>query len=317
MELSLHPPRGPAIHYNSAVKDAVYFSAAREICRRHAKGFYFASHFLPEPKRSHAWAVYAFCRLLDDVADTRADSADRVQKLVDFDELLDRIYVGDVPDEPLERDRALRAFEITIRRCNIPKRYFETLAEGYRMDLTPRRYAAWVDLEDYCYHVAGVAGLILCRVLGVRSPRADDRAIELGNAMRLTHILRNLRDDFARGRVYLPTDEMRMFGVDEAMLGQPTATPELRELVRYQVARARDLYLRGCEGLALLDNDGSRFTIALLAAMHGGILPMIERHGYDVVGRRVVLSRGQKLTRLAAALRLARRESGDALPDVF
>lgn len=299
------------------MKDTVYFYAARDICRRHAKSFYFASHFLPEPKRSHAYAVYAFCRLLDDAVDEAADQETRVRNLIVFDELLDGIYEGRVPDEPTERDRALRAFEITVRRCGIPKRYFEELAEGCRMDLSANRYADWIELENYCYHVAGVVGLIMCRVLDVHGERANDYAIELGNAMQLTNILRDVREDYARGRVYLPAEEMRMFGCDESMLSRNEATPEFSELIRYQVARARDLYLRGCEGLAMIDGDGSRFTAAAMAAVYGGILGAIERSGYNVLSRRVHLTPGQKLARLAAALRLAHREPGDALPDVF
>jgi len=299
------------------VDKLIYFAAARDICRRHAKSFFFASRFLPEPKRSHVYAVFAFCRLLDDAVDELGDPVLQMDNLIAFDDLLDGIYAGRVPHEPTERDRALRAFEITVRRCRIPKRYFEVLAEGSRMDLSVDRYADWPALENYCFHVAGVMGLIMCCVFSISDSRTHDRAVELANAMQLTTILRDVGADFGRGRVYLPTEEMAMFGCTEAMLSRSEPSPEFAELMKYQITRARDLFFRGCEGLAMIDSDGSRFTAALLAALHGGLLGAIERSGYNVLGRRIHLSTWQKFARLPAAMRLAHREHGDALPDVF
>jgi len=297
------------------VSEQAYFAAAKDICRRHAKSFYFASHFLPEPKRSHAYAVYGFCRLLDDAVDESPDEDTKLRQLVEFDDLLESLYAGRLPDEPTERDRALNAFAITVQRCGIPKKHFEELAEGVRMDLSITRYADWPALENYCYHVAGVVGLIMCYVFDLHAPAAHARAIEMGNAMQLTNILRDVKEDYiTRGRIYLPSDELARFGYTESMLARGETNASFEQLMRFQIARARSLYQSGASGLTTIDNDGSRLTACVMATVYGGILNAIERLNYDVFAERAHLSMVQKLCRIPIALRLARREVGDAVP---
>jgi phytoene synthase len=296
---------------------AADFAAARAICRRHAKSFYFASHFLPEPKRSHAYAVYAFCRLLDDAVDeSDGDAAMRAQ-LERFDALLDDAYEGRPPAGATEEAAALRAFAHTVAACGIPQKHFRELADGCRMDLTVARYADWPALEKYCYHVAGVVGVIMCYVFGLADPAAHARAIAMGNAMQLTNILRDVREDFGRGRVYLPQDEMAGFGVTDADLAAKIATAKMADLVRFQIGRARSLYREGAAGLASLCADGSRQTAAVMAVVYAGILRAIERNGCDVFAGRAHLTTPQKLFRIVPALRLAHREHGEPVPDVF
>ena len=283
------------------------FAAARDICRRHAKSFYFASHFLPAAKRYHAYAVYAFCRLLDDAVDEAADDASRLEQLIEFDELLDGAYDGRSPDEPIERDKALRAFAVTVMQCRIPKQLFLDLAEGCRMDLTVSRYADWPALEKYCYHVAGVVGVIMCHVFDLHDDAAHGRAIAMGNAMQLTNILRDVKEDLERGRIYLPQDDMARFGVTEGALAGDRVDESFVSLMKFEIDRARSLYADGGKGLAMIPNDGSRFTAATMSAVYGGILDAIERQRYDVFSRRARIGTLGKLRRLASAWRLTRR----------
>ena len=282
------------------------YAAARAICRRHAKSFYFASHFLPHDKRRHAYAVYAFCRLLDDAVDEAADNTARVRQLVVFDELLEAVYAGDLPDEDTERDHAIGAFATTVKACAVPQRLFQDLAEGCRMDLTVMRYADWPALEHYCYHVAGVVGLIMCHVFGVTDATAHAQAVAMGNAMQLTNILRDVGEDLGRGRVYLPQDDMARHGVTDASLNAGDVSEGFVALMRFQIARARALYADGVTGLAALPDDGSRFTAAVMSTVYGGILDAIEAQQYDVFKRRARLNGWQKLARLATAWKLTR-----------
>jgi phytoene synthase len=300
------------------------YAAARSICREHARSFYFASHFLPRPKRDHAYAVYAFCRLLDDAADESCSPA-----AVDhFIVALDASYSG--MSAPLASFQAIRgrgahatnasallAFEYTVRACEIPKTYFLELAAGCRMDFTITQYETWAELETYCYRVAGVVGLIMCHVFGVREERARAQAVAMGNAMQLTNILRDVREDLDRGRVYLPREDLARFGVSDEELQTRRTTPAMARLIAFEVARARSLYAEGARGLTSLPNDGSRFTACVMSVVYAGILGAIERQCCDVFGGRAKLSTLQKIARLPAAARLAKTEVGDTIPEVF
>lgn len=295
------------------------YAAARQICREHARSFYFASHFLPRPKRDHAYAVYAFCRLLDDAADETASPA-AVDRFV---LKLEEIYSHSL-SVPLAHERdghvmslSLAAFDHTVRACDIPKALFLDLAAGCRMDFTIDRYDTWADLERYCYRVAGVVGLIMCHVFGLKDERARAQAVAMGNAMQLTNILRDVREDLDRGRLYLPQEDLERFGVTEQPLQTRRSTPQLRSLIGFEIRRARSLYIEGAGGLSRLPNDGSRLTACVMSVVYAGILSQIERHCCDVFAGRAKLSTLQKLARLPAAVRLASCEVGDEVPDVF
>ena len=293
------------------------FDAARAICAQHARTFYFASHFLPQPKRVAAYAVYAFCRLLDDAAD--APTADgRDVDLSAYDAALDVAYAGaPVPMSGTRAELALSAFAITVRTCEIPRRLFDDLAAGCRMDLTVNRYATWADLKVYCYHVAGVVGLIMCKVFGLTDADAERQAVLMGEAMQLTNILRDVGEDRAIGRVYLPAEDMARFGYTEAELMAGVANEPFRALMRFEVARARSLYEAAAVGLSALEADGSRFTACAMGVIYAGILGAIERQRYDVFAGRARLGTGRKLLRLPAAYRLSRRRAGEPVPAVF
>lgn len=293
------------------------YAAARAICRRHARSFHFASHFLPAEKRRHAYAVYAFCRLLDDAADERPSVAS-VQR---FERVLDAIYdAGEPPTTSPGDDEtalAMLAFADTVRACHIPRQHFLDLAQGCRMDFSVSRYATWAELEHYCYHVAGVVGLIMCRVFDLRDDGVLDHAVRMGNAMQLTNILRDVQEDLRRGRIYLPAEDLDRFGVSESDLAASRCDDRFRELLRFEIARARALYRDASDGLAALPRDGSRQTACVMSVVYAGILDAIERQGYNVFARRARLGPLGKLRRVPPALKLSRRERGQPLPDVF
>ena len=185
------------------------------------------------------------------------------------------------------------------------------------MDLTVSRYATWSSLERYCYHSAGVLGPVMSCVFGVTHSGAAGQAIKMGNAMRLTGILRDIKQDFDRGRVYLPLEDLATFRYSERDLAAGTVNENFRELMRFQIARARRLYSEGAEGLCWVAGDGSRLTASTLAMVSSGVLDAIERQGYDVFSRRASLTTGQKLRRLPMAWRVARRGPDAALPPLF
>ena len=305
------PPAPPDSTAESTADSAAAFAAARAICARHARTFYFASVFLPKPKRDAAYAVYAFCRLLDDAADTGGD-------LFVYDRALDAAYAGTTADVGDAQARlALAAFAHTVRRYDIPKRHFDDLAAGCRMDLTVTRYATWDALRVYCYHVAGVVGLVMCRIFGLADPAAERQAVVMGEAMQLTNILRDVGEDRTLGRVYLPAEDLARFGYAESDLMAGVVNDPFRQLMRFEVDRARSLYRDGAAGLAALADDGSRFTAAAMGVIYAGILGAIERQRYDVFARRARLSTAQKLLRLPAARRVSRRQPDAPVPDVF
>lgn len=327
------------------------FAAARQMCRQHARSYYFASFFLPPRKREAAYAVYAFCRMIDDAIDVPEEaplvgaavrrthpaislpqieqqkamggcSLDQLETRLELlSDRLDEIY-----DDRLEmpavgarspQQHALVAFAQTAREFEIDKQYFLDVAAGCRMDLTVKRYADWRALENYCYHSAGVVGLIVSCIFGLQHSDAKRQAVLMGNAMRLTSILRDLKPDFARGRIYLPQDEMRKFGYTESDLASGVVNEPFRELMKFQIARARRLYQGGAEGLCWLAGDGSRLTASMMAVVHAGILDAIEAQHYDVFSRSARLTIAQRFACIPRAWRLAKRLSTEPMPRVF
>jgi phytoene synthase len=192
------------------------FSTARAITKQHAKTFYFASHFLPEEKRPAAYAVYALCRISDDTVDAVSSStAAAAKNLSRIQDSLNAVY----DNSPLTDD-LLIAFKQTVATYAIPRLYFDELIDGMYLDLNKHTYEDFDELYRYCYKVAGVVGLIMLKIFGSNNPAAETHAVQLGVAMQLTNILRDIREDFQRGRVYLPQNELEKFGLSSDRLSQ-------------------------------------------------------------------------------------------------
>jgi phytoene synthase len=185
------------------------------------------------------------------------------------------------------------------------------------MELTHRRFATWAALERFLHHSRGVLGPILCAVLGVRHSDAPQHAAQLAVAIALIERLRNLREDAMSGRICLPLEDMVRCGYSEPDLMAAKANDAFGELMKLKVARARELLCSGAEGICWLASDGSRMAVATVAVMYGAVLREIERRRYDVLSSRVELTTGQKVRRIPAAWRLARRQADEPLPGVF
>ena len=272
---------------------------ARQITRRYARTFYFASHVLPPAKRDAAYVVYAFCRTADNVTDVHREDTERIpdaeREIARLREELDAVFAStDVPT----RWVALRD---VVRQYHIPRQYFDELLHGVSMDLTPRRFATWAELEVYCYRVASVVGLIMTHIFGATTPVALQHAARLGTAMQLTNILRDVGEDLRMDRVYLPQDELRAHGVTEEALAAGTVTPAITALLRFQIDRARTLYAEADGGIPMIPDDGSRFSTQLMRTLYSRILDAIEENGYDVFSRRAHVRSSTKL-RLALGI---------------
>jgi phytoene synthase len=266
----------------------------RSITREHARTFYFASACLPRATRAHAYAVYAFCRWADDGVDRARDRDEAAIQLDRAREALDLAYSHGPIHSP-----GLLAFRRTIRARSIPRELFDALLDGMAMDLDVARYADFPALELYCYRVAGVVGLMMTHIFGYRSDRCFPQALALGTAMQLTNILRDVREDLGRGRIYLPQDELARFGVTEADLAAGRVTEAFRGLMRFQVDRARACYAEAEKGIPWLVGASSRLTVRVMGRVYGGILDAIEERDFDVFTHRARVSTSGKLRRLA------------------
>jgi len=275
-------------------------SASREACRcmtrHHAKTFYFASHVLPAQKRSDAYAVYAFCRYVDDQIDLAPDEPARLRAFTELRQLLETSYVSTPQLEIFKRHLPwLEGFLETIQRRSIPQNYFEDLLIGVEMDRGQVRLQTWDELDKYCYHVASVVGLIMVHVLTEPSPELLKPARDLGTAMQLTNILRDIHEDWQRDRLYLPSDELEKFGVNAEDIARERITDAFRAMMRFQIGRARAYYSYAEPGIAALPGDGSRFCARLMSTIYGAILDEIERADYQVFRGRVRVSFLRKL----------------------
>lgn len=281
------------------------YRRAHALTRAHAKSFHFASWALGGPRRRGALALYAFCRRLDDLVDEPTlPPAALVPRLDAARVLVRAVCAGrDAGAVPPPFDVAeTAALRDTVGRFALPEQPFLDLIDGVAMDLTIRRYETAADLDRYCYHVAGTVGLLMAPLLGYRDPAALAPAAALGHAMQLTNILRDVGEDLARDRIYLPQDALAAAGLGEADLRAGRVDDRFRGLMRAQVARARALYAEARRGVPLLEGMRARLTVRLMAGVYGDILRVIEAQDYDVFRRRAVVSGGRKLVLAASAL---------------
>jgi phytoene synthase len=244
--------------------------------------FYYSFLVLPVAKRQAIVAVWDFCRAVDDAVDEApaAQSAGEVQRWRDE---VARCFDGDAP----QTDQG-RALQPLIAAFDLPRPAFEALVEGVEMDLHGRRYRTFDELYEYCIRVASAVGLMCVQVFGCTDPGAKQYATDLGVALQLTNILRDVAGDLARGRVYLPLDDLARFGVSEGDLGAEAAhaghgvrSPKVKALLAFEAGRARQYYARA--DAALPRADARRLVAArIMGNIYRGILDRIERGGYDV-----------------------------------
>ncbi len=276
---------GPEVASDRATLAGAYHHC-EETTAQHSRSFHLASALLPGDKRRAVRALYAFCRITDDIVDnghpeTRLATWRR-QVLA--------------PLSP-QADPVVLAWADTRRRYHIPRRYVEQLIEGVAQDLRITRYNTFEELTAYAYGVASTVGLMSMHIIGFAGEEAIPYAIKLGVALQLTNILRDVDEDWQAGRVYLPQEELRAFGLSEADLAAGQVDDRWRAFMRFQIERNRRLYAEARPGIALLNREG-RLAIAAAARLYEAILADIERHDYDVFSRRAYVSGWGKLKML-------------------
>ncbi len=273
------------------------WGACSASARAHGRTFYLASRFLPPPRQKAIHAIYAYCRIADDIADRSPDIAAAAGGLNAWEAQISH------PTDPV----AL-AFAAVREQYGIPDAPVRDLLAGVRMDLNPAHYETWDDLRRYCYHVAGTVGLMTAPVLGCQQAAALPHAIDLGIAMQLTNVLRDVGEDASQGRLYLPLQDLARFGCDpESILGgRPNG--QFRQLLAFEIDRARAIYTQARLGYPALSPSG-RLTALAGERLYATILTRIEENDFDVFNTRAHVSTGRKLGALpgiaASFLRLS------------
>ena len=263
------------------------FTRCRRIARSAARNFYYGFRLLPRPKHAALCALYAFMRWVDDISDAAGDPAAKRRGLDTAREALRQAVAGHYGGNLI-----LPAFHHTLETYRIPPRYIEELITGAEMDLTVCEYSTFHELRAYCYRVAGTVGQCCVHVFGACDAHSLDLAERLGLAFQLTNILRDLSQDLAMGRVYLPREDFERFHCAPRELAAPPSSA-LREMLRFEAERAWHFYGEGAELLTMIPKD-SRAALWAMGRIYSGILDKIEERGYDVTTSRVRLSAAEK-----------------------
>ncbi len=258
------------------------------VVNKEAKNFYYAFITLPSKKRRALYAAYAFSRICDDIADGEASIEAKVEGLNNTRERLKECYAGH-PQGPV-----FTALLDASYAFDIPEEYFQGIIDGVEMDLTWSRYQNFDELRFYCYKVASVVGLICIQVFGYKNPEAQDYAIDLGLAMQLTNILRDVKEDADRGRIYIPLDEMEKFGYSEDELMNSVVNEPFEKLMAFQAQRVRRYFDSGLRLIPLLPFR-SRACPAILVGIYSKLLNRIEGMNFMVFNGRISLSLREKL----------------------
>jgi len=292
-------------------KNLVSVDEAYELCRQitaeYAKTFYFGTLLMPKEKSKAIWAIYAWCRLTDELVDGAKAQYTTKETLIEWEQQLESIFTGNPLDDT---DVALVD---TVQRYPMSIQPFRDMIAGQRMDLSQNRYQSFEDLELYCYRVAGTVGLMSNAVLGIGAdvngvPWEKDRpiyvptkeAISLGLAMQLTNILRDVGEDLQRDRIYLPLDDLHAFDYTEADLIAGVIDDRWRGIMKFQIKRAREYYKQAEKGIRYLIRD-SRLPVWASLMLYQDILNEIEANNYDVFTKRAFVAKYKKTLSLPVA----------------
>jgi phytoene synthase len=271
-----------------ALPDA--YAWCKDYTKERASNFYYAFAILPEAKRNAIYAAYAFSGYVDDIADELTDRAQQERELAEARARLRACYAG-------EREGPMFiALGGAVDAFSIPPEFFEELVNGVEMDFTVNRYATWDDLYSYCYRVASMVGLICTSVFGAKPhPHARDFAIDMGIGLQIVNIMRDVREDAERGRVYFPAEDLAAHGLGAADMLAGVYDERFAAMMREQGSRAHAYFRSGKRLLPLLDLR-SRMCVNVLQGVYMEILKRIEDRNYDVLTERVSLSSREKLT---------------------
>ena len=272
----------------AAIDVEIGYQESREITRREAKNFYYAFLTLPQERRRAIYVAYAFCRYCDDAVDTAESVDQKMATLQSLHASLNDAYTGRTSD-PL-----FLALADVADRHDIPEEYFKQVIHGVESDLTKVRYQDFEELRGYCYQVASVVGLICLQIFGYKDDSAREHAIDLGLAMQLTNIARDIQEDLGFGRIYLPQDEIARFGYSEEALEAGIVNESFINLMRFQAQRARGYFDSGFKLLPYL-SPRSRACPAVMGQLYSKVLQRIEEAEFDVFQHRISLSKTEKL----------------------
>ncbi len=269
------------------------FRFCLDVTRKAASSFYYAFRLLPAERRNALYAVYAFCRAVDDAADD-AEPAEAPRLVAEWRAELERCYRG-VPLHPVTA-----ALAASLERFPIPHSVLSEVVDGVEMDLVKNRYATFAELEVYCRRVASAVGLASIEIFGYRDPGSRDYAVDVGIALQLTNILRDLSEDADRDRIYLPAEDLARFDVSEGEILLGVYNARFRRLMEFECDRARRYY-RSAEAKLPAEDASSLRPAEVMRRTYEQVLDRIVEERYFVFGRRLGLSRRRKVA-LAASL---------------
>jgi phytoene synthase len=285
----LDPAGGKKLDGGLSVAES--YELCRRVQRSHSRTYYFSTRLFPAEVRPHVHALYAFMRYADEIVDNPGLSTleEQLAALEAFEEETLAAMAREEVSNPV-----LRAFANTGRERGISPENIAAFMKSMKMDTCVFRYPTYEDLAVYTYGSAAVVGLMMCRVLGVEDERAEEHAEALGVAMQLSNFLRDVAEDWLRGRVYLPLEDLARFGYAEGDLAAGVVDERFVELMRFEIERARMLYAIADEGMGYVPR-GRRYPVVVARELYAAILDRIEAQGYDVYTRRAETSRAGKL----------------------
>ena len=302
----LQLPDSPPMRNLASLEDA--YELCRQITAKYSKTFYLGTLLMPEVKRRAIWAIYVWCRRTDELVDGPQSNLTTPETLDQWEQQLESVFAGHPLEDP---DVALVD---TLQRFPIDIQPFRDMIAGQRMDLYRNRYETFEDLNLYCYRVAGTVGLMSAAVMGVDpsrntapwdKPQEDPRspaeeAIALGIANQLTNILRDVGEDARRGRIYIPLEELTLFNYTEQDLLNEVVDDRWRQLMQFQIQRARKVYASAESGISTLSPD-ARWPVWSALMLYRQILDVIERNQYDVFRQRAYVPGPRKFVCLPIA----------------
>lgn len=273
--------------YADLEPDPTDVAACCTLMRQYAKSFYWAGFMLPTKKRNAVTAIYAFCRVCDNLADQNPPKM-ALKRLLEYEHELRKAF-----QTGQSTDKIIRAFVQTMNQYRIPKRLAYRLITGLQKDVVKNCFETFKELKQYCMDVAGIPGLMLLPVLGFSSPRAKRHAVQLGIAMQLTNILRDVSEDLKRNKIYLPKKDLKRFSCTKQDLANSQPSLRLKKVLQFESERAQKYYQKSLKGIWLLDLD-SRLCILLAHALYRQILLEIKAQRFEILSKRVFVPAWKK-----------------------
>lgn len=265
------------------------YAFCRDVARSRARNFYYSFVLLPKAQRNAICAIYAFMRRCDDLSDDPAEGVAPQDAIEAWRREMESALEGRYGDNPV-----WPAFHDAVGQYKIPRQYFHDMIEGVLSDLGPRRIQTFAELYRYCYQVASVVGLTVIHIFGFRGQEALPLAEKCGVAFQLTNILRDVREDAERDRVYLPAEDIARFHVDAHDFAEGKRTEEFVDLMEFEARRARAYYTEAAPLIDMVDPH-SRSSLWALVQIYSRLLARIETTNYDVLSHRVELRTREKL----------------------